>query len=427
MRDTVPGQTCSDHAGIPAAATHVLVVDDSAAQRRLIASQVARLGYLVTTAASGEEALDLCRAAPPDIVLSDWLMEGMSGIEFCRAFRQIGTGGYGYFILLTSKSGKEDIALGLESGADDFLVKPVDSAELRGRITAGERIVRMQRDLSDRNRTISAALDEIRSLYDSISRDLMEARRLQQSLVRERFRSFGASDVSLLLRPSGHVGGDLVGFFPIGPERVGIYALDVAGHGVASAMMTARLAGYLSGTTPDQNVALRRAGPGRPDARPPAEVAAILNRIAIEEMRTDTHFTLAYADADLRTGRVRLVQAGHPRPCLLRADGRVEFAGDGGLPVGMFAGAAFDQFEVALRPGDRLILASDGITEARDGAGGLVGEAGMARLVARNAHLSGPAFLDGLIAGAEAVNGEDFADDVSVALLQFRSGQTGAP
>ncbi|MCX7889958.1 MAG: SpoIIE family protein phosphatase [Rhodobacteraceae bacterium] len=426
MDRTAPEHTGTGANGGANGSTLVLVVDDSAAQRRLIATQVARLGYRVVTAGSGEEALDLCRTSPPDIVLSDWLMGGMSGIDFCRAFRQVGTGAYGYFILLTSKSAKEEIALGLESGADDFLVKPVDSAELRGRIAAGERIVRMQRDLSDRNRTISAALDQIRSLYDSINRDLIEARRLQQSLVRERFRSFGASDVSLVLRPSGHVGGDLVGFFPINARRVGIYALDVAGHGIASAMMTARLAGYLSGTSPDQNVALELSEFGIYDGQPPAEVARSLNRIAIDEMRAETFFTLAYADADLTTGRVSMVQAGHPRPSVVRADGRVEFFGEGGFPIGMFPEAPYTQFDVTLRPGDRLILASDGITEARGEAGQLLGEAGMARLLERNAHLSGQAFLEAVIADLEALNGEDFADDVSAALLQFHGAKTNA-
>ena len=103
----------------------VLVVDDSKAQRKILQMQLTRWGYEVTEAASGDEALALCRAQDFDIVLSDWMMPGMTGLEFCKAFRALPREGYGYFILLTSKSEKTEIADGLENGADDFLTKPV--------------------------------------------------------------------------------------------------------------------------------------------------------------------------------------------------------------------------------------------------------------------------------------------------------------
>ena len=148
------------------------------------------------------------------------------------------------------------MARGLDIGADDFLTKPVNGDELRARIAAGERILRMQRELTEKNRLLSVTLDELQGVYDSVNRDLLEARKLQQSLVRERHRNFGNAEVSLLLRPSGHVGGDLVGFFPINSRRVGFFSIDVSGHGITSALMTARLAGYLSGNSPDQNIAL---------------------------------------------------------------------------------------------------------------------------------------------------------------------------
>ena len=104
----------------------------------------------------------------------------------------------------------------------------------------------MTRELSEKNRLITATLNEMSALYDALDRDLVEARKMQQSLVRERFRDFGTAEVSLLLKPSGHVGGDLVGFFQAGPGKLAVYSIDVSGHGIASALLTARLAGYLS-------------------------------------------------------------------------------------------------------------------------------------------------------------------------------------
>jgi sigma-B regulation protein RsbU (phosphoserine phosphatase) len=132
--------TQRDEQPAPAAAgrMRVLIVDDSKAQRRILAVQLARWGYRVSEAESGEAALALCEEQGFDIVLSDWMMPGMTGLELCKAFRALPREGYGYFILLTSKSEKTEIASGLENGADDFLAKPVNSDELRARLRAGE-------------------------------------------------------------------------------------------------------------------------------------------------------------------------------------------------------------------------------------------------------------------------------------------------
>ena len=112
---------------------------------------------------------------------SDWMMPGMSGLEFCRAFRGLRRESYGYFILLTSKSDKAEVADGLEAGADDFLTKPVSADEMRARLRAGERLLAMQRELVDKNRLLGAALGKIQQLYDSLDRDLIEARKAPTS------------------------------------------------------------------------------------------------------------------------------------------------------------------------------------------------------------------------------------------------------
>ena len=129
----------------------VLVVDDSRAQRTAVRLQLARWGYHVTEAGSGAAALALCRAQKFEIILSDWVMPEMDGLEFCRQFRALAKDRYGYFVLLTSKSEKTDVADGLESGADDFLTKPFNGDELRARLRAGERILQMQEELFEKN------------------------------------------------------------------------------------------------------------------------------------------------------------------------------------------------------------------------------------------------------------------------------------
>ncbi|MCF4118371.1 SpoIIE family protein phosphatase [Rhodovulum sulfidophilum] len=398
----------------------VLLVDDSRLQRRILRALLERWGYDVAECGSGEEALDICRAQPVDLIISDWMMPGMDGPEFCRAFRALPRESYGYFILLTSKSETVEMIHGLDVGADEFLTKPVNSSELRARIASGERILRMEHQLRDKNRQLTDALAELRTLYDALDRDLAEARKLQQSLVPERHRRFGASEVSLLLRPCGHVGGDLVGFFPAGPGEVGLFSADVSGHGISSAMLTARLAGLLGSRSSDQNIALEPAPGGQYRARPPEEVAAHLNRLFLEDIETEHYFTLLLAIVTLDTGRMRFVQAGHPHPVLCRADGSLECLGDGGLPLGLIPGAGFEGCEVGLRPGDRLLLVSDGITECPAPDGAQLGDDGLRFLIETHAATRGPAFLDAIQAGLTFFAGRDeFPDDVSAVLFEF--------
>lgn len=398
----------------------VLIVDDSRLQRKILSSSVKRWGFEVYEAGSAEDALAICQDILPDLVLSDWMMPGMNGLEFCDAFRKLSQDKYGYFILLTSKSEKAEIAMGLEAGADDFVTKPVDANELRARIAAGERILRMQRELTEKNRLITDTLDELQRLYDSLDSDLLEAKKLQQSLVRERQKSFDTGELSLMLRSSGHVGGDLVGFFPAQAGHLGLFSIDVSGHGISSALMTARLAGYLSAAAPDQNVALQRLDDGTYAFLPPEEVIETLNDLVLDEMDTEHYFTLLLADIELGSGHVRMAQAGHPHPAIQRKDGTIEQDGPGGFPVGLMSGISFTQFEAQLRPGDRMLLLSDGVTECPGTDGDMLEEEGLARLMDDLSDISGPAFFEALLWRLTEFAGETtFPDDVSGILFEY--------
>ncbi len=396
----------------------VLVVDDSKMQRKILTAMLRRWGYTVLEAASGAEALEICREVHPDLILSDWMMPGMTGVEFCEAYRALGLEKYGYFILLTSRAEKTDVAQGLERGADDFLTKPVNAMELKGRIIAGERILGMQAVVNARNQELNETLTKLQAMYRALDRDLDEARRLQQSLVPERHRTLAGGEAALLLRPSGHVGGDLVGMFRVSDSRIGLYGIDVAGHGIASALMTARLAGYLTGTSPDQNVALTIDDMGVHSMRPPHEVCSILNRLMSADLETDHYFTMLLADCDLRTGKVVMAQAGHPNPLVIRRDGSMEFVGDGGMPIGLIESAEFSDFELSLEPGDRLMIHSDGFTECPGHGGQMLGDDGLMSLAQENRGLDAQDFLEGMVWHlVDFTQGEDFPDDVSAALL----------
>lgn len=395
----------------------VLLVDESQAQRRTLAVQLSRAGYDVAEAATFDEAMQICARRRPDIVISDWMNPDSACLEFCRRFRQMQSDRYGYFILLTARTDKKDVAEGLRAGADEFLTKPVSGAELLARLSAGERILRMEESLRSANAQLKETLAQLRETQAALDRDMREAKRLQQGLVRERNGRFGDFDLTLLMRPAQHIGGDLVGFFQIDADRVGLFALDVAGHGIAAALLSARLASLLS-SGPELNIAFRMTDAGQPVARPPAEVLAQLNALMIDELRTDSYFTMIYAHLDVRSGRVRLVQAGHPHPVVQRRDGTIQKIGAGGMPVGVFPDAAFEEIEIPLAPGDRLFIASDGLTEAENRRGEPLADEGLQAILRTNAMLHGSALLESICWSASNYAEGKRNDDVSAVLIE---------
>lgn len=402
-----------------------LVVEDSVLQRRILSTSLKKQGFEVYEADSGIAALEICRNTPPDLVISDWMMPEMDGIAFCKKFRSMARESYGYFILLTSKSETAEVAKGLDCGADDFVTKPVNQNELRARISSGERVIKMERQLQNQNKLISETLAKLTELHDVIDRDLQQARHIQHSLLPSSETHFLGSTISCDLRSCGHVGGDLVGMFQCGPKKLGMFNIDVSGHGITSALMTARISGYLSDRFQDQNIALFHDESGALAIREPAEIASILNERLLAENGVDQYFTMAIALVDLETGITKITQAGHPEPAIIRANGEVEFLGNGGFPIGLIEGAPFEQFEVHLNANDRLLFCSDGGTEAILKDGKPLENDGLKRMLRQGLHRTGSGFLEALYSEINAClpDGGTLEDDFSAIMLEFKSSQ----
>ncbi len=122
----------------------VLIVDDDPLMLHLSRKVVARLGHQVTTARNGREALQLMRLGSYRLVISDWEMSEMDGLELCRRIRQRYCSSYVYVILYTVRCGTQNIIDGLNAGADEFITKPVDPEELSVRVRTGERILSLE-------------------------------------------------------------------------------------------------------------------------------------------------------------------------------------------------------------------------------------------------------------------------------------------
>ncbi len=118
------------------AAPHVLIVEDEASQREILAYNLAAEGYGVTRAETGDEALTLFRESQPDLVVLDWMLPGVSGIEICRQLKRAGEGRAVPVIMLSARTEEQDRVRGLETGADDYVTKPYSVAELMARVRA---------------------------------------------------------------------------------------------------------------------------------------------------------------------------------------------------------------------------------------------------------------------------------------------------
>jgi two-component system, cell cycle response regulator len=123
----------------------ILVADDDTISRTLLVRTLERAGYEVTAVGNGKLAAEcLCGQDGPRLALLDWVMPELNGPEVCREVRQKREQPYVHMVLLTSKESKQDVVAGLESGADDYLIKPFDPAELKARLRTGLRILQLE-------------------------------------------------------------------------------------------------------------------------------------------------------------------------------------------------------------------------------------------------------------------------------------------
>jgi sigma-B regulation protein RsbU (phosphoserine phosphatase) len=143
----------------------VLIADDDVVTARRLRGLAESWGYEVVVTADGPATLSALQAADaPMLVLLDWMMPGIDGVQVCQSLRQRPAGNSPYVIMVTARSGHDDMVAGFAAGADDFLVKPFDADELRGRLKAAARIVDLQRRLTDNIHELTTALASVKTL-----------------------------------------------------------------------------------------------------------------------------------------------------------------------------------------------------------------------------------------------------------------------
>jgi len=176
----------------------VLVVDDDAMARTIVSNDLRAAGYDVRCAADGRDALEVLREHWCRLVVTDWEMPHMSGIELCRAIRAEDMDAYVYVILLTSHDSPAERVAGLRAGADDFVVKPFHTGELRARVAAGERVLSLEtRDVAifalaklaeSRDAGTGAHLERVRSYSRILAQHLASSKRFEREIDAEQIR-----------------------------------------------------------------------------------------------------------------------------------------------------------------------------------------------------------------------------------------------
>lgn len=193
----------------------ILIVDDNRLQRSVLEANLKAAGYGVVAAENGIEALQLLKKGYYPIVMTDWIMPEMSGLELCRAIRKEVTGGYTYVIILTSLDSKNDIIAGLEAGADEYLVKPVHQAELTARLKTARRILELEnaRDKYIEEIKSLSLIDPLTGAFNRyyseghISQEIKRAYRYERSLS---LILAGVNNFGEIIARHGHYTGDVI-------------------------------------------------------------------------------------------------------------------------------------------------------------------------------------------------------------------------
>jgi len=341
----------------------ILVVDDNPANLQVLTGMLKDRDYRVRPVPSGKLALRAAKRDPPDLILLDINMPEMNGYEVCEHLKADDALKAIPVIFISALNEQLDKVKAFAIGGVDYITKPFHMEELHARVETYLKLCRLQIELEDTNARLA-------NVNDRMSRDLKAAAQIQASLLPQDVLQVPCIDYAWIYRPCDELAGDGLNVIPLSPGKVGLYLLDVCGHGVASALLSVTLCRLLSPPTEPSSILVRNRGPGNPyDITPPVEVAARLNQLfPFDSSATAQLTTMVYGILNVVTGEFRYVSAGHPGPVHLPSGAAPLILASEGFPIGL-ADEPYEERSVRLGLGDRLYLYSDGVPEARDPAG----------------------------------------------------------
>ncbi|HWH22513.1 MAG TPA: SpoIIE family protein phosphatase [Allosphingosinicella sp.] len=378
----------------------VLIAEDDELMADYLVAVLRGQGHEVEVVPDGEAALDLLQEQKFDVLITDWIMPHMDGIELVRRAReQVDT--YLHIMMMTARSQQRTAREALEAGADDLLYKPFDQTQIElGMATAG-RVVQLERRLKRQNRHLSSAHQRTRAAFQRLRSDLVAAGKAQQRLLPEP-KLDGPVRYSWSFKPSLQLGGDSLNVVPLPNERHLFFNIDVSGHGVPAALSSFALHHRLNQIAP----------------REPDQLIGTLKALNAEvlEQAGEGYLTLILGIIEADGSRVWLSRAGHPMPLVVRRTGSAEYVEGGGMPVGLLPDPDFAVTEIGLEEGDRLLVYSDGVTDCGDTS--CLGEDRLAELCSANVKLP----VDELVQTLERalldrLDGKPPPDDISMLMI----------
>jgi sigma-B regulation protein RsbU (phosphoserine phosphatase) len=320
----------------------ILVVDDDAMSRRVLAQLLSAAGYNCRVSNDGSEALETIHARPPSLLLLDFDMPGLNGAEVLRCLRsdEDPTVAQIPAIMLTAHGSDQSEVSCLQAGADDFVTKPVNASVLRARIETQLRLRSMRRQLERQN-------DELEKWRRDLERDLAAARLTQQSLIPQKPLLLPGWQIATCYHPVIQVGGDIYGWLRMKDGRVLFWIADGTGHGAAAALLT--------------TLAKLLFHHGSMDHDSPASLMEAVDNDFRSTFGARSFMTAMCVALDPATGQAQVVGAGHPPLLVARHGGTTESIASVAPPLGMIKRSAFTETVIDLEPGDAFLLYTDGL------------------------------------------------------------------
>ena len=400
----------------------LLIVDDEELNREGLARRLQRHDYAVAIAKSGREAIEMLGERACDLVLLDIMMPGMNGLEVLKFLRRVDSLIDLPIIMVTAKGESEDIVEALELGANDYVTKPLDFPVVLARIRtqlalrrAVAHVKELEGKLDAHNKELEAAAVELAAANGRLTRDLEAAAAVQRALLPALPPELPGARFAWAFEPCSQLAGDYLNVFRLDDRHVGLCVLDVSGHGVAAALLS---------VTASHRLARLAGGSNRPVA-PPPEVASRLGVELTGEATAGHTLSLLYGVLALDTGEFRFVSAGHPGPVHVPRGSPPTRLEVSGFPLGV-GNAAHKEHVVTLKPGDRLLLYSDGLTGVRNADGEHFGTRRLLATLEETRRLPLDEHLAGLVRAVEGWRGEvPRHDDISVLVVE-RTDPTAA-
>jgi len=373
----------------------VLLVDDEPANIQIVNS-ILKDSYKIRIATSGAKALDLANQAPaPDLVLLDVMMPGMDGYEVCRRLRASAQTREIPVIFLTGQTEVADETKGFEVGAVDYIHKPFSPAVVKARVRT--------------HLALRAMSEQLESQLLTIQGEMETAKQIQLSILPRQVPSLPNLDIAARYIPMASVAGDFYDFIVLDEKRLGILVADVSGHGMPAALISSMLKIALDG-----QIAC---------ASDPARVLAGLNQTLCGKFQK--HFvTAAYIVIDTEKMRLSYAGAGHP-PLIIRdhAAGVSNDFVENGLFLGCFPEATYSALELPFRPGDWVVLYTDGIPETTNSFAEQFGVERFKNFLQTKHELKAEQFvdrfLDELSVYSSHPSGHEAEDDITLLAIHF--------